>query len=406
MASASLYGQSMSGVINKSIESEGAAGAQTTMAKGSSSLEANPANLTDTKNLDLDWGVHVTGLSYTYEPVTTEVEGAKLDFVAPIPYVGGSYKPRGSILGFGATLEPVGTGSTMKMENIPFQFRDKYQSMDIESKSSGFKTAMGMSLDIMKRRKKGMFLSLGASGFYSQESQKMTLGNETGEVFEGEYDATNQSYNMGLLGGYKVKGDKLVLGLSYRPENTKEGEGTAVMFGSLEGTFTPSFYTPPKIGLGAQLDIYRYYTFADYSLVQWSQGRDAPGMSFNTAKETNYLDQHNIVLGAGYRLNKARSVQAAYGYYPGNMGEGELSQAEEGESPEVVVNGGGKFGSFDSITRHVVSGAYKILHKDSRNLHFVSSYGRGYQQVAEGQPGEGLYTFDRFVLGIGGHYNF
>ncbi len=388
------------------------AGSGQTVSRGPSALFYNPANILYIRFFETEFDLSVAQIHYTYQHPDKEKYGVnELKVTAPPVTLGLGLRPTPNFA-IALAILPLGKGDSQTIKGVPLELTPgTFQEMDVVSKSTQFKLAIGAAFRFSHLFTVGLGMILDSE---KQELSATPPGNEE-PFLDARYAATASQIAAGIRS--ELLDRSLAIALSYKTPATKKYKGDLLILTDPETSdyvdFTGVGYTPSTIGVGGELRLGGFGAFADVTIDQWSQGRTIAKKGYGQeATEVDYINATNFALGVKFWPAPAHMVTAAFGNYASNTGFGttiETSEPQElAESSEGVETiRGSEFGKLEQIPRMVIAGGYRMkLDGSSGFLAGGGQYQSGKRSVSEGYSQPGEYSLNIMMLTFGIGYGF
>lgn len=385
------------------------AGAGQTVSRGSSALFYNPANLIFSKFIEPYLDVSGAQVNYVYKHVDDQFEPVTVAVTAPPVTAGLSLRPTPSFA-IGVAVLPTGTGAEQEVEDVALELTPgTFELCNVVTKNEGMKIAAGAAFRI------GHPFTLGLGVIRASEKTALLIYREaSGE--DPFVDALYGGESNQFVGGIRSElfDRKIALGLSYKTAVTKTYKGDVLVAVDENADFVAyegQGYVPATIGFGAEARFGMVGVFLDVTLEQWSAGRQIAKRGIGEdPSEVDYVDAMNPVVGAKLWIAPKHMLQAAFGMYPANIGDGDevadaatLTQEEEEGDGRV---GGVTFGNLDAIPRTVAAGGYRYKLSGTGYLQGGVNYQTGAREIPEGYNQAGSYSLSVLLVGLGIAFGF
>lgn len=384
------------------------AGAGQTVSRGSSALFYNPANLIFSKFIEPYLDVSLAQVTYTYQQFDTEkYDPVTVAVTAPPVTAGLSMRPIPN-LAFGIALVPTGTGAEQSVKSVPLELTPgTYELSDIVTKQEGTKIAVGAAFRF------GNPLTIGLGLIRSTEKNSVLVFHEAED--DAYVDALYGGASNQFIGGMRSElfDRQIVLALSYKTAVTKVYKGDVLIAVDENADYVAyegQGFSPAAIGFGAEGRYGMFGVFFDLLMEQWSAGRALAkrGISQDPA-EVDYVDAMNLVFGSKVWIAKKHMLQAGFGIYPANIGDGDevsgtttLQNDAEGDGRI----GGVSFGNLDAIPRNVIALGYRYKLRGTGYLEGGVDYQTGSRDVPEGFNQAGSYSLTVLLVSAGIAFGF
>ncbi len=365
-------------------------GAGIILSQSGSAVLDNPANLALSQSSDNYVDVAPTHLVYqvtTPDPNTKP--GAINVPVLPLLSVGGSYKEPKAPMSFGYMFIPTGFGKAVEVKNFPVSVGGQTQSTDIKALQKGFKFGVGSSYRVSDRWTLGLSMLINSAGSDTSISSK---GQELVHI---AYSLSSLHFNLGV--NYDWDGLARI-SFTVRPSVDMYYNLKLQALGSATQSFYRRDYRPAVLGLGLLLNSTgQFQTFGQYAYERWVNATTyalAPTQAVAGTAPVEYLNTHNLVIGARYVLASQNKLSFAFSSYSKNKGSG-----LKGTDGQVLMQGRGAQ-DFEALDRNHYTFGYEMHNPDSDML-FYGTYIRATALSEEDTPTAGFYELTAYMLGFG-----
>ncbi len=413
-------------IVPPGIESKLSAGGGQTTVTGPSSLFFNPANLaiSGTKQLDFDLGV--ARYEYRYQHTDqTKYRPVSVADTAPPLGLSFAFKPL-ETLTVGFTFLPTGVGTKQIIIDIPLDLGEGiYQLADVESTASGSKLGVGVAYRVSPR----LLIGLSVQRLQEKTAVSIFKAADVYPFLTMENQGVFYLPALGLRTDFGVTG--LGVGFSYRPAVVKRYKGRFLfdLIGDDQKNGVYKYFplnqidlVPQTLGLGVQWRGAPWGGFLDLTHEAWTKG----GSDFSrglpiASKGAELKDALNAYVGGEYRWKAGTRIAAAYGYQPGNLGNGdkrkgpgnataELPLVQEAATKAATLEGM-SFGNTSGIPLNLWSLGYQ--HIFAKGAAWTPAFGaitfyavQGRRTVPQGFSQEGTYSLRLMMLALGGAWRF